>query len=186
MIDYTLPIESLEIIEAIKKNKDNLESINLSIIFDEYLKEDNLFIIISLNDNKAKIFLKGIISSNKVMKNIQFINPENAESSFEKNILSFLKKEIIELIKYQNIIDVGTPSFLNINFVLKKRDHLLKAQKILNQIDLIDSFYVNEFDKNNANVKIKYYGKINKITEKLTKSGINLVIKNNEWKASIN
>ncbi len=186
LIDYTLPIESLEIIEAIKKNKDNLESINLSIIFDEYLKEDNLFIIISLNDNKAKIFLKGIISSNKVMKNIQFINPENAESSFEKNILSFLKKEIIELIKYQNIIDVGTPSFLNINFVLKKRDHLLKAQKILNQIDLIDSFYVNEFDKNNANVKIKYYGKINKITEKLTKSGINLVIKNNEWKASIN
>ena len=35
-------------------------------------------------------------------------------------------------------------------------------------------------------LKLNIMGKINKITEKLTKSGINLVIKNNEWKASIN
>ena len=65
------------------------------------------------------------------MKNIQFINPENAESSFEKTSVKFLKeKEIIELIKYQNIIDVGTPSFLNINFVLKKETLTESAKNI--------------------------------------------------------
>ena len=32
-------------------------------------------------------------------------------------------------------------------------------------------------------LKLSDNRKINKITEKLTKSGINLVIKNNEWKS---
>ncbi len=186
MVDYTFPLESLEIIEVIKKNKDNLESVDLSKVFDEHLNKDNLFIVINLNRNKTRIFLKGIISSNKIIKNIEFKNPGNLSSVLEENILIFLKKEIVELIKYQNIIDVGAPSFLNINLVIKKTGDLLNAQQILNQIDLIDSFYVNEFDKNNASVKIKYYGKINKIKEKLTNNGIKLVIKNNQWKASIN
>ena len=101
------------------------------------------------------------------------------------NVLNFLKKEIFELVKSQNIININTPSFLNINLFLKKQNDLFLFQKILNEIDLIDTFSVREFNNKFAYVNIKYYGKINKIKEKLNKKGLDIKFTNNQWSARL-
>ena len=130
IIEYIFPLENLETIETIKKNQNNLEAVNLDDIFDKDTQKDNLLVIINYDIKKTKFFLKGIISSKKVIKNLSFNNNNNQKIEYS-NILIFLKKEILELVKSQNIVDIGAPSFLNINFALKNQNDLFIFQKIL-------------------------------------------------------
>ena len=183
-IEYIFPIENLEIIETIKKNQNNLEETNLIDIFDKDKEKDNLLIIIDYNKQKTKIFLKGIISSKKIVKNLSFENKTEKKIDYP-NILKFLKKEILELVKSQNIIDIGAPAFLNINLALKNQKDLFLFQNILSEIDLIENFNVKEFNNKFAYINIKYYGKINKIKEKLIEKEINIIFKNNQWSARL-
>ena len=97
----------------------------------------------------------------------------------------FLKKQIKEITKLQNIIDIDIPSFLNIKLDFKNQNDLFIFQEILNRIDLIDIFSVREFNNNSALIKIKYYGKTNIIKEKLINEGIKLRLDNNELSARL-
>ena len=183
-IEYIFPIENLETIETIKKNQENLEMVNLNNIFDEDTDKDNLLIIIDYGKQKTKFFLKGNISSKKIIKNLTL--SENTVEKIEYQvILEFLKKEILELVKSQNIIDIGAPSFLNVNFSLNNQNDLFMFQNILQEVDLVDSFSVREFNNKFAYVNIKYYGKINKIKEKLNQKGLNINFINNQWSARL-
>ena len=100
-------------------------------------------------------------------------------------ILKFLKKEILEIVKSQNIIDIDTPSFLNVNFSLNKKNDLFLFQNILSEVDLIENFSVKEFNNKFAYINIKYYGKINKIKEKLIEKGLDLNFIDNKWSARL-
>ena len=184
-IEYIFPLENLETIEAIKKNQNNLGAINLVDLFDKDDEIDNLLIIINYEKQKTKIFLKGIISSKKIVKNLTFEDKTEEKIEYIK-ILNFLKKEILELIKSQNIIDIGAPVFLNINLTLNNQKDLFLFQNILNEIDLIENFNVKEFNNEFAYINIKYYGKINKIREKLIEKGIKINFKNNQGSARLN
>ena len=183
-IEYIFPLENLETIEILKKNQNNLEAVNLTDIFDDDEEKDNLFIIIDYKKQKTKIFLKGIISSKQIVRNLQFENKTDKKTEYTK-ILKFLKKEILELVKSQNIIDIGAPAFLNINLTLNNQKDLFSFQNILNEIDLIENFNVKEFNNRFAYINIKYYGKINKIKEKLIIKGIDINFKNNQWNARL-
>ena len=183
-IEYIFPLENLETIETIKKNQNNLEIIDLTDIFDKDNAKDNLLIIIDYKKQNTKIFLKGIISSKKIVKNLSFENKVEKNIEYPK-LLKFLKKEILELVKSQNIIDIGAPAFLNINLTLDNQKDLFLFQNILSEIDLIENFNVREFNNKFAYINIKYYGKINKIKEKLIEKGIDINFKNNQWSARL-
>ena len=183
-IEYIFPLENLETIAIIKKNQDDLEKINLNDIFDEDIEKDNLLLIIDYGEQKTKFFLKGTISSKKIIKNLSLTDSTVKKIEFS-NILKFLKKEVLELVKSQNIIDIGAPSFLNVNLLLKKKNDLLLFQNILSEVDLIENFNVREFNNKFAYINIKYYGKINKIKEKLTEKGLDISFVNNQWSAKV-
>ena len=85
-----------------------------------------------------------------------------------------IKNILRDLIKSQNLIDVRTPSFLNAEIKLNKKKNLVEFNNRLKKIDLIDSFYVQELNKDYVLVKIKYLGKINKIIKKLKDQNIEL------------
>ena len=70
-----------------------------------------------------------------------------SEDKRNTHLISLIKGEINELWKLQNLIDLRTPSFLNVKLELNKTDDLLKLQKILMQIDLIENFNVSELNK---------------------------------------
>ena len=182
--EYIFPIENLETIETIKKNKEDLQMVNLDNIFDGDTETDNLLIIIDYDKRKTKFFLKGNISSKKIIKNL-FLSENTVKKIEYPIILEFLKKEILELVKSQNIIDIGTPSFLNVNFSLNNQNDLFLFQNILQEVDLVESFSVREFNNKFAYVNIKYYGKINKIKEKLKQKGLNINFTNNQWSARL-
>mgnify|MGYP001190013545 CR=1 FL=1 len=183
-INYFLPIENLDDIEFINKNKNNLESIDVRNLLSNYDLKDYIFLIIKPSGKKLDIFLKGRISGNNIIKNFSILR-NNENESIYKNAIDELKIEINELWKANNLIDVRTPSFLNVTLDINQRDDLLKIQKVLNKIDLIDNYYVFELDKDQVKIKIKYLGKIDKIKSKLDENNIKLIINKNKWKLKL-
>ena len=102
----------------------------------------------------------------KLNKNLSIKNLDFNQKQFNDKIIIEIKKVIRDLIKSQNLIDVRIPSFLNAEIRLNKKSNLIEFNNRLKKIDLIDSYYVQELNKDYVLVKIKYLGKIDKIIKK--------------------
>ncbi len=185
-INYILPAENLEDIQFIINNKDSLESLELTNLFSSYEIQDTIFLAISLSENKTDIFLKANVSGNKITKNYSFQTNFFTNDDKNKFIIETMKTELEEIWKSQNLIDVRTPSFLNVNFRIKNQNDLLTLTSTLNKIDLIENYQVLELTKKRAKVKIKYFGKISKIKNKFKDNDLKINIINNVWKLSLN
>lgn len=184
-IEYVLPVENLDDIEYINKNKENLEKLNTKKILSNYDIKDYILIIINYKKDKSEIFLKGYISYNEIIKNILIDNLTENKTENYNNIISKIKYEVSEIWKSQNLIDVRTPSFLNVTLDINNKNDLLNLQNTLNKIDIIQSHNVLELNKNFARIKIKYIGKINKIKKKFDQQNIKVIINNNQWKIKL-
>ena len=76
--------------------------------------------------------------------------------------------------------------FLNAKIKLdNKKSNLIEFKERIEKIDLIDNFYVIEFNKDDVLIKIKYLGKIDKIINKLNNQKINLQMKNGQWQLNM-
>ena len=187
LIEFILPIENIEVIKNISENKDSLIDINLGKIFKEYSKKNLALVIIEETSyNEKKIFLKTQISNKNITKNIKINKRDTNIKNFNEKIISEVKKEIINIIKSENLIDVRTPSFLNSKLIIKNKNDLDILNKRLKKIDLIENIYVLEFNKKNVFLKIKYLGKLNRIIKQLENEKIILKLIGDQWNFEIN
>jgi len=58
---------------------------------------------------------------------------------------------------------------------------LNKLNLRIKKIDSIENIYVQEFNKDYINIRIKYLGKLDKIIDQLKKENINLKFTNERW-----
>ena len=186
LIEFILPLENIEVIQKVSIHKEDLLGLSLEDIFVEYSNAN--FALILIEDQKKaeeKIFLKTRIEGKNVDKNI-IVKRENLnDKEFYEKIIFKTRREIINIIKSQNLIDVRTPSFLNTKLILNKNNSLVELNKRLKNIDLIDNIYVQEFNSNYVLIKIKYLGKLNKIINQLKSQKIMLELLNNKWSLRI-
>ena len=186
LIKYFLPVENIENIQKINLKEKDIYNLNITDFFQEYSNNNIVFANIEINKNKANIFLNTKIEGKKIKKTISFLNKDEvSKSDFFDNIISLTNKVIKDLIKSQNLIDVRTPSFLNVKIKLNDQKNFVKFNNRIEKIDLIDNFYVQKLHKDYILVKIKYLGKINKIIEKLKEQNINLKMIAGDWELSI-
>ena len=83
------------------------------------------------------------------------------------------------------MIDVRTPSFLNVKIKQNNKNNLARFSSKVKNIDLIDNFYVQQLNKDFVIVKIKYLGKIDKIIKKLKYEKIFLKMSEGQWQLSL-
>ena len=186
LIEFILPLEKIEILQSINNYKDNLFDLNVKDIFKEYSKKNSVLVIIEENNlGKNKIFLKTNIMGKNINKSIAFKNIEKNNSSFYDNLITKVKDEIVSLVKSQNLIDIRTPSFINIKFSLNKKNNLVELDNRIKDIGVIENLYFLEINKKYALLKIKYLGKIDKIIDQLKNQNILLELKNDEWSLKI-
>jgi hypothetical protein len=185
LIQYSLPVESIENIEKINLHKDNIYNLNISDFFKEYDTDNVVFASIESIGDSAQIFLNTRIEGKKINKKITIDSKKNNLINFNDYIIIEINNVIRDLIKSQNLIDVRTPSFLNAKIELTKKNNLVIFNNRLKKIDLIDNFYVQQLNKDYALVKIKYLGKINKIMNKLKEQKINLKLIKGQWQLKI-
>ena len=86
---------------------------NLSII----LIEDN-------NANNKKLYINCLNTRKKISKSLTVNNEKLNTNQFNKKIIDTTKKELINMVKSKNLIDIRTPSFLNVKLDLNKKSNL--------------------------------------------------------------
>ena len=186
LIQYILTTENIENIQRINLNKDNIYKIEVSDFFKEHETDNIVFANIEVKKDTAEVFLNTRIEGKKINKNLSIKNKENLnKKEFYREIIFEINNIIRDLIKSQNLIDVRTPSFLNVEIKLNKKSNLVEFSNRLNKIDLIDNFYVQKLNKDYVLVKIKYLGKINKIINKLKDQNIDLKMIAGQWQLTI-
>ena len=104
---------------------------------------------------------------------------------FYNKIILQTKETIRDLIKSQNLIDVKTPSFLNVKIQLDNKSNLVEFKNRIKKINLINNFFVEQLNKDYVLIKIKYLGKIDKIINKLKDQNIDLKIIEGQWLINI-
>ena len=120
--------------------------------------------------------LSQLYKKKKISKNLTFKN------KIKENVIIETKQELINLVKSENLIDIRTPSFLNVKFELNRKNNLVELNARLKKIDLIENVSVLEFNKDNMSLRIKYLGKLQKIIDQLNKESIQLELINDQWK----
>jgi hypothetical protein len=182
LIEFILPLENIEIIQDINNYKSNLINLELVIIFEEY-KNKNLALIL-IEDNKAtngKVYIKTMIQGKNISKSLNLKKENLSTNKFYEKIITESKKELIDLVKSKNLIDIRTPSFLNAKLDLDKKSNLVELNLKIKNIDVIENIYVQEFNKDSMNLRIKYLGKLEKIINLLKIENIDLQLINNQW-----
>jgi hypothetical protein len=186
LIEFIIPLESIEIIQNINLNRDNLFNLQIKKIFQEY-QDKNLAIVLIEDNNskKEKIYLKTKILGKNIVKNITVERFELNEREFYEKIITEIKKEIINSVKLQNLIDVSAPSFLNAEFETSKKSSLVELNLRLKKIDSIEKIYIQELNKETVNLRIKYLGKLDKLIKELENKKINLRLTGDQWSIKI-
>ena len=182
LVEFILPFENIEIIQKININKNNLFDVEINTLFLEYSKKNQALLLIDdKNGIVEKIFLRANISGKKINKNLLIKNNFKEKEKNYREIIQRTRNEIIDLVKSKNLIDIKTPSFLNIKLTPNKNNNLAELHKRLNNIGLVDDLYVQEINSEYVLLKIKYLGKLEKIINELKKEKIILKQKNDEW-----
>jgi hypothetical protein len=182
LIEFILPLENIEVIQKINQLKINLLNLEINDLFKEYQNKNIALVLIDNNKvDEKKIYLKTRIQGKIISKNLKLKKENLNENKFNEKIVLEIKDEIINLVKSQNLIDIRTPAFLNVKFNLNKKNNLVLLNSRIKKIDLIENIFVQEFNKDYVNLKIKYLGKLEKIINQLKNENISLQIVNDEW-----
>ena len=186
LIEFILPLENIEIIQSINSNKNSIFDIDLRNLFQEYSNKNLSLLVIELNDNsQAKVFLKTKILGKNISKNMLVKKMNNDKISLNEKIIVEAKNELENIIKSQNLIDVRTPSFLNVKLIIDSDNDLVELNKRLKKIDSIENIFVQEFNNKYIFLKMKYLGRITKIIKQLENQKILLKEYGSQWSLRI-
>ena len=185
-VNFILPVENLDDIVFIKKNKDDLEEIDLQSLVDKYEIKNSAILILRYDENNLSVFIKTNFKGFKKLKKIDILvkNLDNDKVA-EETILK-LKSIVHDMWKEQNLIDASIPSYLTLNVQFNEPYNLGEVISKIKKLSIIKSHNIQELNKNNAIIKIKYLGKIKSLENFLTQSGFGLKIQDNEWNLIIN
>ena len=152
--------------------------LRISNLLQEYSNKNLALVLI---ENSKKVYIKTLIQGKNISKSIGLKKNKMVSEKNYEEIITVTKKELINLVKSENLIDIRTPSFLNAKLDLNKKSNLVELNSRIKKIDLIENVYVQDFNKDFVNLRIKYLGKLEKIINQLKKENINLQLINDQW-----
>ena len=185
LISYNLALENIDDLEYINSIKKNISLIDVKTISSFNKNINYALVIIYSEEDKLRAFIKTSIKKKNVDRNISLnFNPKDENKSY-KEAITIIKREINQIWKEQNLIDVNTPSFLDFFLEIKNLDDYIKLRSVLDSIDIIENYSVLEMTSEYLKVRLKFNGKISKIKNKIIEREIDIKIIENVWKLKI-
>jgi len=186
LISYTLALENIEDLEYINNIQEKINLLDIKKINSFKGSANYALVIIYSVEGKLKAFIKTSIKNINIDRNIDLnFYKKNENESYNEAII-ILKKEINQIWKEQNLVDVNIPSFLDFFLEIQKIDDYLSLKSALDTINIIEDYSVLEMTNRHLKMRIKYKGKLNKIKTALTEKNININIDNNVWRLNLN
>ena len=181
LINFILPLDDLDDISQITKMRDNLEDLDILSFVSKYGEKNYVFVLMDYGKNKLNIYLKTNFNNNTTSKNISYDVKNVRNEIILNSILKDLKLEIVDTWKEQNLINLLMPLSIKIKFKHSKLKDLDKLRKTFYKIGIIDNYTLEEFNINNSNYKIYYYGNPKKLKAELLKYGYELINNQGVW-----
>ena len=181
LINFILPMEDLDDIFHITKMRDNLEDLDILSLVNKYDEKNYVFVLMDYQKTKLNIYLKTNFNNNTTSKNISYEVKNIRDEIMLNSILKDLKLEIVDLWKEQNLINLLLPLSIKIKFQHSKLKDLDKLRKTFSKIGTIDNYTLEEFNINNSDYKIYYYGNPKKLKAELLKYGYELINNQGVW-----
>ena len=180
-VDFILPVENLDDFNFIKQNINDLEEIDLGSLVDNYEIKNSAILILRYDKKNLNVFIKTNFKKMKKLKKIKIEVKNIEDEKVREETISKLKLVVHDIWKEQNLIDVSTPSYLILNLTLNNPNNLETALRKMNDINLIKNLHVQEINNTNAQIKIKYFGKIKNLQNLFLDNGFRLKIIDNKW-----
>jgi len=130
---------------------------------------------------KLNIYLKTNFNNNTTSKNISYDIKNIRDEIILNSIVKDLKLEVVDLWKEQNLINLLMPLSIKLKFKHSKLKDLDKLRKTFSKIRTIDNYSLEEFNINNSDYKIYYYGNPKKLKAELLKYGYELINNQGVW-----
>ena len=186
LINYILPIEDLDDISKIMEMKNRIEEIDVDSLVNKYDIKNYVFALMDYQNEKLNIHLKTNFKKNKISKNWFYMVEKIDDEKALDNILKDLKFRVTDLWKEENLINFLMPLSINLKYKHSNLNDLDKLRNILYNIDMIDSYTLEEFNINNSFFKIYYYGNPKKLRSELSKFGYQLKNDQGHWRLYLN
>ncbi len=158
LINYVLPTEDLEDLAIIKENYNNIENYNFQEIIKKYLVDNSIIALIFKNEQEIRVLSKIISKDNIVIKNYSFpkFNLQN-DKDIEK-IVSKLKITYEDTWKNYNQINTSIKLPLTIRVKNNNSFKLLKFEKTLEELDLVNFYSIKNFNNDYVFYEIIFNG----------------------------
>ena len=181
LINFILPLDDLDDVSQIAKMRDNLEDLDILSLVSKYGEKNYVFALMDYEKTKLNIYLKTNFDNNTTSKNISYEVKNIRDVTILNSVLKDLKLEIVDLWKEQNLINLLMPLSIKIKFKHSKLKDLDKLRKTFSKIGTIDNYTLEEFNINNSEYKIYYYGNPKKLKAELLKYGYELINNQGVW-----
>jgi hypothetical protein len=186
LINYSLALEDIEDLQYVNLNKNKLDLIDIKKLISLRDAENYALLFIYYTEDKLKAYIKTSIKNKEIDKSIDLKIYQGDEIKTYEEAILFLQDEISQVWKSQNLIDVSTPSFLDLYLDIKKINDYSKLRSVFESLDLIENYFVLEMTNDYTKVRIKYNGKVNKLKNELVEKKVNIEIEDNIWRVAIN
>ena len=181
LINFILPLEDLDDVSQITKMRDNLENLDILSLVSKYGEKNYVFVLMDYGKIKLNIYLKTNFNNNTTSKNISYEIKDIRDEKMLNSIVKDLKLEIVDVWKEQNLINLLMPLSIKIKFKHSKLKDLDKLRKTFSKIRTIDNYSLEEFNINNSDYKIYYYGNPKNLRAELLKYGYELINNQGVW-----
>ncbi len=168
LLNYILPTTDIEDYNLIKKNIKNIENFDFSQIVYKYNLQDYIVSIIYNKNQNIKLLNKININNKIDLKHIKFKNINfNKEDQINK-FIDDLKIIFEDRWKHENEINTSIKLLLTVSIKNHNNIRIKEFEKKLNDLDLINKFYIYKFDNQNNFYKIIFNGSRNKFLQTMT------------------
>jgi len=182
LLKYILPTEDLEDVNLILKNSEAIEEYDFKKIVKKYNLEDYIIVIIYKNFNELNILSKIQINNYSKIETQNFKDVNIDDDKRLNSILIELKNTYENY--WKDINKINTSIKLPLSIFLDSSNHkkILKFESVLDEIDLVFSYKILQFDNKIINYKIIYNGAPNKFINDLKTKGFEIDTENQNWK----
>ncbi len=158
LINFLLPTEDLEDISLIKEKSSNIENYDFKKIIEKYYLKHSIVALIFKDNDEIKVLSKIIIKDKKIVKNNSFKNFDYNDQEKIKNLIEELKIIYEDIWKDHNQINTSIKLSLLIQVDNKNLDISSKFEKTLDEIDLVNNYSINKFDKSHIFYEVIFNG----------------------------
>ncbi len=182
LLKYVLQNEDLEDYKLIQERLNFIENYDFSEITSKYeLNNDYIIFIVFKDKNNFKTFSKFNVNSIKSNFKKEFEIFEFKEQNKISELIKSMKIIYDDEWKKINLINTSIKVNINLNLESKNISLIQNIENILNNIEIIERYYINYFNNKVISYSILSNSTPDELQKELEKFDVKVNVKNNIW-----